>query len=93
MRKDVKRNDHGKIYADFHSQSRESEEYIGEMVSGEILNKYRTCDSVHDRNNNEQYIATNLVSMCKSYAMKARHNRLSGVSFVTKMIYLTIKLN
>jgi hypothetical protein len=76
MGKDVKGRDRCQIYKDFHSQSRESEEFIREMVSGEILYKYRTCDSVHSRNSNEQSIANEVVSAYKRYAMKARQNRL-----------------
>jgi hypothetical protein len=38
MRKNVKGSDRGKIYVDFHSQSREYEEFTGEIVSGEIIN-------------------------------------------------------
>jgi hypothetical protein len=81
MGKDVKGSDRGQFYVDFHSQSRESEEFIGEMVSSEILNKYRTFNNVHGRNNNEQSIASEVVSVYKRYAMKSRQNRLMWGTF------------
>jgi hypothetical protein len=64
MGKDVKGSDRGKIYVNFHSQGRESEEFTGEMVSGEIINtELATLFTVLITTNN---LLLPKLSLCKS---------------------------